>query len=60
MRRKVTDAQRAIIQGRVLKFMLNQIARGALDDKVLREATLHNLTNMIITDVETALISEEK
>jgi hypothetical protein len=40
--------------------MLNQIARGALDDKVLREATLHNLTNMIITDVETALISEEK
>ena len=51
-KRKISDAAREQIQARVLKHMLNQIARGALDDAGLRRVTLYNLTNMIIADVE--------
>ncbi len=57
---KISEEDRAAIQGRVLKYMLNQIARGALEEKVLREVTLHNLTNMIINDVENALKGDSK
>jgi hypothetical protein len=57
---KISDEDRAAIQARVLKYMSGQIARGALDEKGLREATLHNLTNMIIADVEAALEGQAK
>lgn len=52
---RVSDEVRAAIQARVLKHMVNQIKRGALDDVGLRNVTLHNVTNFIIKDVEDAL-----